>query len=254
MVAALCFGWCDSTWYSAVEAEVYSMSIFFTALTVWLMVKWAFARDPLAANRLLVLIAYIFGLSIGVHQLNLLAIPALALIWGVRRGVRNPWKLLLIVGLGMLVVGVVLVGVMPHTISLAAWLELFAVNTLGLPVLTGVMAFVVLLGVLLLCCLALTARKGLRRLNICFWMLSMLLTGYGAYALIPVRGAIPSPANPTMPGEPFSFARYLAREQYGGAPLLYGRTPYSRPMYQEEWNSRTNRPVYSRYALKKGTG
>lgn len=252
MVAALCFGWCDSTWYSAVEAEVYSMSLFFTALTVWLMVKWAFTRDRLAANRLLVLIAYIFGLSIGVHQLNLLAIPALALIWGVRRGVRNPWKLLLIVGLGMLVVGVVLVGVMPHTISLAAWLELFAVNTLGLPVLTGVMAFVVLLGVLLLCCLALTARKGLRRLNICFWMLSMLLTGYGAYALIPVRGAIPSPANPTMPGEPFSFARYLAREQYGGAPLLYGRTPYSKPMYQEEWDSRTNRPVYSRYALKKG--
>lgn len=252
LITSLCFGWCDSAWYSAVEAEVYAMSIFFTALTVWLMVKWAFTRDRLAANRLLVLTAYIFGLSIGVHQLNLLAIPALALIWGVRRGVRNPWKLLLIVGLGMFVVGLILAIIMPHTISMAAWLELFAVNRLGLPLLSGVAAFVILLGVFLLVCLAWTARTGRRRLNLCFWMLAMLLTGYGAYALIPIRGDIPSPANPTMPGEPFSFARYQAREQYGGAPLLYGQTPYSKPVYQEEWPEGSNRPVYRKYALKRG--
>lgn len=252
VVAALSFGWCDSVWYSAVEAEVYAMSIFFTALTVWLMVKWAFTRDRLAGNRLLVLIAYIFGLSIGVHQLNLLAIPALALLWGVRRGVRNPWKLLLITGLGMLAVALVLVGIMPHTISLAAWLELLAVNRLGLPMLWGVAAFVLLLGVVLLGCLAWTYKTGRRRLNLCFWMLSMVLTGYGTYALIPIRGDIPSPANPTMPGEPFAFARYQAREQYGGAPLLRGNTPYSRPMFQEEWVEGKGLPVYRRYAMKKG--
>lgn len=252
VIAALSFGWSDSVWYSAVEAEVYALSIFFTALTVWLMVKWAFTRDRLAANRLLVLIAYIFGLSIGVHQLNLLAIPALALIWGVRRGVRNPWKLILIVCLGMLAVGLVLAVVMPHTISLAAWLEEIAVNRLGLPMLSGVVAFVLLLGLVLLGCLAWTLHAGRRRLNLCFWMLSMVLAGYGAYALIPVRGDIPSPANAAMPGEPFAFARYQAREQYGGTPLLRGNTPYSRPMFREEWVKGRGYPVYHNYALRQG--
>ena len=250
-VGALCFGWCDSTWYSAVEAEVYAMSIFFTALTVWLMVKWMFTKDNLAANRLLVLLAYVFGLSIGVHQLNLLAIPALALIWGMRRGIRNFWKLSLIVVLGALCVGLILIVIMPKSISAAAWLELLFVNRLGMPMLTGVVVFVLLLGALIVTGLAVTLKMGLRRFNLAFWMVSLFLIGYGAYALVPIRGGIPSPANSAMPGEPFSFARYQAREQYGAAPLFYGYTPYSKPLFQEEWKPGATRPEYVKYAIEK---
>lgn len=250
-VGALCFGWCDSTWYSAVEAEVYAMSIFFTALTVWLMVKWMFTADKLASNRLLVLLAYVFGLSIGVHQLNLLAIPALALIWGMKRGIRSFRKLLLIVVLGALCVGLILIVIMPKSISAAAWLELLFVNRLGMPMLTGVVAFVLLLGVLIVAGMAVTLKTGLRRFNLAFWMISLFLIGYGAYALVPIRGGIPSPANSAMPGEPFSFARYQAREQYGAAPLFYGYTPYSKPLFQEEWKPGATRPEYVKYAIEK---
>ncbi len=297
-IGALAFGWCDSAWYSAVEAEVYAMSIFLTALCVWLMVKWAFAKNPHISVKLLILLAYILGLSIGVHQLNLLCIPALALMWGLRRGIRSPLKLLVVIMLGMLVVGCVLIGMMPSAISIAANLEIWCVNTLGLPKLSGVVLYLGLTGGALLLVLVVTARShnrgvvaasafpaiflsgifniggnavvgaavsalmtlllvrpnhfDVRRLNLAFWMLAMLLTGYGAYALIPVRGGIPFPANPTMPGEPFAFAAYQAREQYGATPLLYGPTPYSAPMFQEEWTGNGKIPRYFRYALLKG--
>lgn len=297
-IGTLAFGWCDSTWYSAVEAEVYAMSIFFTSLCVWLMVEWAQIPSRLQARRLLVLLAYLFGLSIGVHQLNLLCIPALAIIWGIRRGIRSPLKFILIFILSLAAVGCVLVGMMPSAIALAAGLELLAVNTLGLPYLWGVGIYVVLLAAALLLALTVTARshnrgviaaaifpaiflsgifnignyflvgaavsaiasillvRGIRfdtgRLNLAMWMLAMLLTGYSAYAIIPLRGDIPSPANPILPGDPFSFAAYQAREQYGSSPLLYGQTPYSKALLRETFRPGDSVPDYSKIALTPG--
>lgn len=293
---SLAFGWCDSAWYSAVEAEVYAMSMFMTALCVWIMVKWAFCHTQPMSTRYLVLLAYLFGLSVGVHQLNLLCIPALAIIWGIKRGVRKWWKVTLIFFLSLAVVGCILVGVMPSTIALAAKLELFAVNTCHLPFLSGVALYVILLGISLLVALTITARstnRGMlatavffpvflsgififsdnfavgaavsaivslllvrghdftpRRLNICMWMLAMLLTGYATYAIIPIRGDIASPANSSLPGNPFSFASYQAREQYGGAPLLYGSTPLSKNIVREEFTA-SGKPEYKRALLRR---
>lgn len=293
---SLAFGWCDSAWYSAVEAEVYAMSMFMTALCVWIMVKWAFCHTQPMSTRYLVLLAYLFGLSVGVHQLNLLCIPALAIIWGIKRGVRKWWKVTLIIFLSLAVVGCILVGVMPSTIALAAKLELFAVNTCHLPFLSGVALYVILLGISLLVALTITAHstnRGMlatavffpvflsgififsdnfavgaavsaiaslllvrghdftpRRLNICMWMLAMLLTGYATYAIIPIRGDIASPANSSLPGNPFSFASYQAREQYGGAPLLYGSTPLSKNIVREEFTA-SGKPEYKRALLRR---
>lgn len=293
----LAFGWCDSVWYSAVEAEVYAMSVFMTSLCVWIMVKWAFCNSRTMSTRYLVLLAYLFGLSLGVHQLNLLCIPALAIIWGIKRGIRKWWKVTLMFVLSLMAIGCILTGMMPSTISLAAEFELIAVNSLGLPYLSGVVAYVLLLGISLLTALTATSRstnRGLlaasvfpaiflsgififadnfavgaalcaivslllvrghdfsvRRLNICMWMLSMLLTGYASYALIPIRGDIPSPANSNLPGDPFSFASYQAREQYGGAPLIYGHTPYSKSILREEYPQTGGKPVYRRFALER---
>lgn len=293
--AALFFGWADSLWFSAVEAEVYALSIFFTSLCLWLMVRWTSVPTSQRGRawRILILIAYIFGLSVGVHQLNLLCIPALAIIWGIKRGIRKPATFILIFLLSLGAVACVLLGMMPSTIALAAQFELFAVNKCGLPWLSGVAAYVIVLAAALLLALAVTARSSnhgslalavfpaiflsgifiigdnfaagaavsaiaaillsrsdkvsLRRLNLAMWMLTMLLTGYSAYALIPVRGGIPSPANAQLPGQPFSFATYQAREQYGSKPLLYGATPYSRPMYEETRVPGKNNPQYLSY-------
>lgn len=294
LTGALAFGWCDSVWYSAVEAEVYAMSVFMTSLCVWLMAKWAGTRSRGDSWRLLVLIAYIFGLSIGVHQLNLLCIPALAMVWAVRRGIYSTGRLALIFLLSLAVVGCVLLGMMPSTIALAAEFEVIAVNGLGLPALSGVAIYVALLGVSLIAAMTAAARarsrmamaaacfpaiflSGIfifsehflagaiasaavaallvcgssfkaRRLYLSIWMLAMLLTGYSTYALIPVRGSIPSPANAAMPGEPFAFASYLSREQYGSKPLFRGPTPYSRNLLREQTGP-DGRPTYRFYAL-----
>lgn len=295
LVGALMFGWCDSVWYSAVEAEVYAMSIFMTSLCVWLMTKWAGTRRRGDSWRLLVLIAYLFGLSIGVHQLNLLCIPALAMIWAIRRGVRSSGRLILIFILSLIVVACVLAGMMPSTIALAARFELWTVNYLNWPALSGVALYVILLALSLLGALISISRShnrfvmalgcfpaiflsGIfifsghyavgallsalasalmvtgsnfkaRRLYLAVWMLAMLLTGYSAYALIPIRGHIPSPANAAIPGNPFAFASYQSREQYGSSPLLYGSTPYSRLMFHEEIDSSGN-ASYRNYELE----
>lgn len=251
---SLAFGWCDSVWYSAIEAEVYAMSVFMTSLCLWLMVKWALCSDPLFSKRLLILLAYIFGLSLGVHQLNLLCIPALAVIWCIKHKVRGGWRIAGVLLLSMALVGIILVGIMPGTINMAARCELFAVNTLGLPFLSGVPLFLVLTAALLLIALFLTSRRHTplwRTLNMGVWMFALLLTGYSTYALIPIRGNIPSPANSGFPGNPFSFASYLAREQYGGSPLLYGHTPMSKPMVREEFQAGSDRPRYRFYELER---
>ncbi|MCM1370063.1 MAG: DUF2723 domain-containing protein [Candidatus Amulumruptor caecigallinarius] len=290
-VGALAFGWCDSAWFSAVEAEVYAMSIFMTALCVWLMTKWAGTRSRRESWHLLVLLAYLFGLSVGVHQLNLLCIPALAMIWAAKRNIKSPAKIILIFILSLGVVGCVLMGMMPSTIALAARLELLCVNTLNLPALSGVALYVILVALSLVTALFATTRsdnRGLmaaatfpaiflsgifiisdqfligaaisalvaimlvrgdnfkaRRLNLAMWMLAMLLTGYSSYALIPIRGSIPSPANAVMPGNPFAFASYQSREQYGSSPLLYGPTPYSKQMLRETYSDGV--PEYTGY-------
>lgn len=295
LTGALAFGFCDSAWYSAVEAEVYAMSMFMSALCVWLMTKWAGTRNRGQSWRLLVLIAYLFGLSIGIHQLNLLCIPALAMIWAVRRGIRSTGRLVFIFFLAVIAVGCVLVGMMPSTIALAAEFELFATNTLHLPALWGVAIYIAALAASLAAALLAVGRfqhnrvvmavanfpaiflSGIfiisehfligaiisavvavalvlgsnfqaRRLYLAMWMLAMLLTGYSSYAIIPIRGSIPSPANGAMPDQPFSFAAYQSREQYGAKPLLYGPTPYSRNLLREDI-SPEGRPVYSRFAF-----
>lgn len=247
---ALAFGWCDSAWYSAVEAEVYAMSIFMTSLCIWLMLKWVECNDSSRSTRYLILISYLFGLSVGIHQLNLLCIPAIVLIWGFKRGKGKWWKVLLLFLFSLFAVGVVLLVIMPGMIWLASVIELFAVNSCRLPFLSGVVLFIALMGIVLLAALYLTHRFNARRLHTLTWMVSLLLTGYSSYALIPIRGDVPSPANSVRPGDPFSFASYLSREQYGNSPLLYGRTPLSKPVLREEWTAK-GKPVYKRYLLKR---
>lgn len=233
--ATLIFGWCDSVWFSAVEAEVYALSLLFTALALWLMVRWALTTDQYRADRLLLLNAYIFGLSMGVHQLNLLMIPALSIIYAFKRfphGISR-WRLVGVITLSFLLTGLLLIA-LPAAIAICGSLELLAVNTFGLPYLSGVW-ITALLAIITFSLLFRFLRS--RRMRMILWGATLYMIGCSVYAIIPIRGHIPSQANAGMPSDPFSFAAYQSREQYASNPLIYGQTPFSRPMLLEERDS-----------------
>lgn len=251
LAAGLTFAWLDSTWYSAVEAEVYAMSLFLSALSVRLMTGWAFIRNPRRRARQMLLIIYLTGLSIGVHQLNLLVIPALALIWMFRRYPRPGLpRILLTLAAGAAAVGILLLGFMPGVMRLAGYTELFCVNTLHMPLHSGVWAF---WAIALVPALGLGAAPAIfrRRISpgwqVALWTPAMLLIGFSAYMVILVRGAANPPMNEGAPSTIFALAEYLDRDQYGKNPLLYGRTPHSRPMRLETIRP-DGSPDYSRYA------
>lgn len=252
---ALAFAWCDSVWFSAVEAEVYAMSIFLTVLMLWLMTLWARCPDSGRGDRLLVLTAYITGLSLGVHQLNLLVLPVLALMWvyvrfpvTTRRGIVLR-KGMLAVALSFVVIAFVLGALMPGLLAGAAAMELFAVNTLSLPYYSGVLIFLFLLLAAFIVAVALIRR---RWASMTVWMLAMVCLGYSSFAVVMIRAAALPPMNEGAPGDIFSLASYIARDQYGSRPLLHGRTPYSKPLVEERFQAGDSVPDYSRYHLLKG--
>ena len=146
LVGALIYTFSDTFWFSAVEGEVYAYSSAFTAIVFWLILKWEDHADEPHSDRWLVLIAYMTGLSIGVHLLNLLCLPAIVLVYCYRRfpNIELKGSLLALVG-SFVLVAAVLYGVVPGIITVAGWFELLFVNTLGCPFNTGEIIYIVLL-------------------------------------------------------------------------------------------------------------
>lgn len=247
---AMCFGWADTPWFSAVEAEVYAMSLFLTALTVRLMIGWAMMPSGPRSRRMLLLIVYLTGLSVGVHQLNLLVIPALALIWLFcrRQSPAGVWRIILTLLIGCAAVGLILLLMMPGVLKAAAAFELFFVNDLHRAPHSGVIAF---WATAMLICWLLPFCFRRPRLQLLAWIPAMLLTGYSSYMLLLMRGAANPPMNEGAPSNIFSLQSYLGRDQYGNTPLFYGRTPKSPRLRQEKINP-DGTPDYSRYAMRDG--
>lgn len=146
LVGALIYTFSDTFWFSAVEGEVYAFSSLFTALVVWLMLKWEENADRPHSDRWLVLIAYLTGLSVGVHLLNLLCLPALVLIFYYRKfpnaNLKGSVAALLI---SFVLIAVVLYGIVPGIVKVGGWFELLAVNTLHLPYNTGLFLYIIAL-------------------------------------------------------------------------------------------------------------
>lgn len=242
LAGSLCFAWCDSVWFSAVEAEVYAMSLFLTALTILMALKCSFALSAGRRARRLIALVYVMGLSIGVHQLNLLALPAIALILAFRpRGVLRVslspfirrFAPVMAFLAGCMAVAVVLKVIMPGSVALAEKSDVFAVNELDLPFWSGAIAF---WGVALLIVVsfAVLLTRLYPRIGIPLWCLAAVMAGYSVYILIPIRAWANPPVNSGDPSTVTRLSDYLARRQYGSAPLLYGRTPFSRPMRLEK--------------------
>ena len=221
-IGALCYTFSDTFWFSAVEGEVYALSSLFTAVVFWAILKWESEFEQSRANRWIVLIAYLMGLSIGVHLLNLLAIPAICLVYYFRK-YKFSWlglvKALLLSGLLLLIV---LYGVIQGLIVIASWFELLFVNGFGLPFMSGAIFFFVLLAALLVLGVVMSHKRRAYTAHLLFVCFAMLLLGYSSYTLIVVR----SLADPTLDqngvDNMFSLRSYLNREQYGDRPLITG--------------------------------
>ena len=150
VVGALAYTFSDTFWFSAVEGEVYALSSLFTAVVFWLILKWDEHADEEGSDKWLILIAYLMGLSIGVHLLNLLTIPAIVLVYYFRRHVFSWGGVLAAFGVSVGILAVVLYGIIPGVPTIAGWFELLFTNVLGLPFNTGLAVYLVLMAVTLI--------------------------------------------------------------------------------------------------------
>ncbi|WP_106831746.1 glycosyltransferase family 117 protein [Parabacteroides pacaensis] len=272
LVGALAYTFSDTFWFSAVEGEVYAFSSLFTALVFWLILKWEDVADRPHADRWIVLIAYLMGLSIGVHLLNLLCIPAIVLVYYYKKFPNPTMKgTLVAVLISFAIVGLMMYGVVQGLVEVCGWFELLFVNKLGMSYNSGVYAYIIiLLGVLawgiyetmrdeihpvrmkiafilgvtllgipfigsgylfgILFIIVLTSalfyfkKVNVRMLNTILVSLLVILVGYSSYALILIRSSAETPMDQNSPKDIFTLRTYLAREQYGKTPLIYGQT------------------------------
>lgn len=223
-VGALSYAFSDTFWFSAVESEVYAMSSLCTAVVFWAILKWEVRADQPGADRWLILIAYVMGLSIGVHLLNLLVIPAIALVIYFKRAKKVTTKgILQTLGIGIAVLAVILWGVIQGLIKLAAYFDLFFVNSLGMGFDTGIIFFIIIIVAAVIYGLVYSIKRAKPILNIILLSFSFIIFGYSSFTMIMIRAK----ANPTLnnsdPDNAFSFLSYLNRDQYGDEPLIKGK-------------------------------
>ena len=232
VVGALAYTFSDTFWFSAVEAEVYAFSSFLTALMFWLILKWEDEADLPQSDRWIVLIAYITGLSIGVHLLCLLCLPAMSFVVYFRKAERvTKFGIIKTLVAGGLLVGIILYCLIPGVVRVGGWFELLFTNVMGCPYNTGLIFYIVLLtGTLVFAYYR--ARRRILKLSLA--CLLMILAGYSSYGVIFIRANANMPMCENVPGNIFSLGSYLNREQYGDTPLLYGPAYCSEIDYEAE--------------------
>jgi hypothetical protein len=237
IIGALAYTFTDTFWFSAVEGEVYALSSMFTALVVWLMLRWEEVADEPHANRWLILIAYMMGLSIGVHILNLLTLPALVFIYYFRKSSEITWKGVLI---ALLASGGILIAIykiiMPLTVSIGAWFDRVFVNSFGLPVNSGMVFWVLLLFALVGAGVWLTHVKGKVVWNTVLLCVGVILIGYTSYASVIIRASANPPMNSNDPSNPYALLDLLNRSQYESQPIVVGPAYSSIPV-DEKYNT-----------------
>ena len=253
-VGALAYTFSDTFWFSAVEGEVYAMSSLVTALVFWAMTKWYDQADSPYANRWIVLISFLMGLSIGIHLLNLLAIPALVFMFYYRRREDGHYSLkeyFLIFMLSVVILAVILFGIIPYLPKFAAYFDLFFVNTLGLPFNSGAVFFMAALLGLCFWGLFRTMKQGKVFLNTALMCFTMIVIGFSLFSIVIIRSSAKTPTNEYQPDNPFTLVRYLGREQYGSNPLVYGQ--YFDAPYEIE-ATKYWAPMGDKYIQADGTG
>ncbi|MDH5609546.1 MAG: DUF2723 domain-containing protein, partial [Cyclobacteriaceae bacterium] len=224
LVGALAFTFSDSFWFSAVEAEVYAMSSFFTAFVFWAILKWETIHEEADRNKWLILIAYMMGLSIGVHLLNLVTIPALGLIvyFNYAQKITRNGVIMALLLSGSVIL-IIMIGVIPGIATLVGSMEVFFVNSIGLPFGAGVIIFTVIFIGSLVYGIIFSIRKEYVILNTALLGFSFVMIGYMSYAVVLIRSNYDTPIDENNPEDIMTYVSYLKREQYGSRPLFHGQ-------------------------------
>jgi len=252
-VGALAYTFSDSFWFSAVEGEVYAMSSFFTAAAFWAVLKWeqAVDEDP-NANRWLLLIAYLVGLSVGVHILVFLTIPAIAMIYYFKKFPKTTRNGFIIAnGASIGVLAIVFAFIIPMVLRLFSTLEILFVNNIGLPFHSGtVAASLILIGAVVFG-LMWTQKQNKPLLQQSILAVMLIVLGYSTFIILAIRSNANTPIDENNPEDAMSLLAYYNREQYGDWPILYGKS-FNAP-YDRNDPFSDGKPVYQRgYAVMKG--
>lgn len=222
-VGALAYTFTDSFWFVSVEAEAYATSSLFTALVFWAILKWENEAHKPHANRWLVLIAYVMGLSIGVHLLNLLTIPAIVFVYYFKKYKITRWGVIGALATSVALLGSIMYVIIPGVVTVASKFELLFVNGLRLPYNTGVIIFIITLAALLAYGLWYTTVRKKVLLHTIILGFTVITIGYSSYAMLVIRAQANPPMNQNNPATVFALLHYLNREQYGERPLVTGQ-------------------------------
>ncbi len=241
VVGSLAYTWSDSFWFSAVEGEVYALSSFFTAVVFWAILKWETNAGQAHSTRWLILIAYLMGLSIGVHLLNLLAIPAIAFVYYFQRYKVSTKGIIWTFVVSAVILGTIQAIIIPGLVRIAGRFELAFVNSFGLPFNSGTLFYAILLIALIVWGIRHTQKHGHVLWNTVLLGISVIVLGYSTYAMIVIRSMADPPIDENNPENVFNLLSYLNREQYGDRPLLTGQF-WDSPTLDER---RDGAPVYT---------
>ena len=222
VVGALGYTFCDTAWYSAVEGEVYALSSFFTALVFWAILKWEHKADQPGADKWIIFIFYIMGVSIGVHLLNLLTIPAIVMVYYFRNYKPSFQGSFIAFLIGVIITGFIQVFLIQYTIKWAGALDISFVNSLGLPFFSGFIFFFVIVAFILAFGIRYANKKGLYFLKLGIWCTIFFLLGYTSYLTTMIRSNADPSVDMYNVDNPVTLMGYLGREQYGDWPILYG--------------------------------
>ncbi len=224
IVGGLTLTFSDSFWFTAVEAEVYVTSLFMTAFVFWSILKWEATEHEPDSLKWLVLIAFVIGLSIGVHMLNLLAIPAIVFVYYFKK-FETTRKGIIITGIvAIAVLGFIQNVFIPGVLTVDWWFERFFVNALGMPFHSGTLFYFLLLISAIVFGLYYTHKKNKVIFNTIILAFTFILIGYTSFLMLVIRSNAHVPINENAPKNALALKAYLGREQYGSWPLLYG--PY----------------------------
>ena len=242
-VGALAYCFSDSFWYSAVEGEVYALSSFFTAIVFWAIVKWESAVTEenkigitghfTGADRWLILIFYLMGLSIGVHLLNLLTIPAMVMIYYFKRYKTTNWGIFFAFIIGCAITGIIQKAVIQWTIKGAGVFDILFVNDFGLPFFSGFAFFFVLMAAVIYFAMRIANKKNWNFLKLGLWSFTFMLLGYSSYFTTLIRSNADTAIDMYNVDNPVNLVGYLAREQYGEVPLVTGQDFTAQPTDQQ---------------------
>ncbi|NCX94823.1 MAG: DUF2723 domain-containing protein [Chitinophagia bacterium] len=229
VVGALAYTFSDTFWFSAVEAEVYATSSLFTALTFWLVLKWEEIADEKYADRYLVLISFLIGLSVCVHLLNLLTIPPLAMVYYFRRYKATRMGTFIAFLAGVAVLAFVQYGVIQYIPKIASVFDIMFTNGFHASFDTGSIVFLFLLFGLLGGGVFIAMQKKHYHLHTALLCVVFIIIGYSAYLSAIIRSRANVPIDMTNPDNPITFLDYVNREQFGQQPIFIG--PYYNSVY-----------------------